>query len=246
MWEIITSGGVVMVPLIACAVLAIGYAIERLWILGHMPGPDEAKQELDRLEGALLNGGHSAVAAECADGKGVMNYVFASLLKRHDTLLIEQREFKETHQEIVRLAEFGGGGELGHFMVMQQELSDLKDELVMETEEAARNYLARNLPILHTIGNITPLLGLLGTIMGMIIAFESIAVAGAGDPRVVAGGISQALVTTASGLIVAIPTIVVYRYLARKADRLLEVVEVYGHAFANSLIMSGRRESAAS
>jgi biopolymer transport protein ExbB len=75
----------------------------------------------------------------------------------------------------------------------------------------------------------------------MIIAFESIAVAGAGDPKVVAGGISQALVTTASGLIVAIPTIVAYRYLARKADKSLERTEVYGHAFANTLIMAGQR-----
>jgi biopolymer transport protein ExbB len=116
----------------------------------------------------------------------------------------------------------------------------LKTELVIQTEEAARAYLGKNLPILSTIGNISPLLGLLGTIMGMIIAFESIAVAGAGDPRVVAGGISQALVTTASGLIVAIPSIVVYRYLARRADRSLEAVEVYGHAFANTLIMAQR------
>ena len=92
--------------------------------------------------------------------------------------------------------------------------------------------------MLNTIGNIAPLLGLLGTITGMIVAFESIAVAGAGDPRVVAGGISQALVTTASGLVIAIPTIISYRYLARKAESLLETVEVYGHAFSNSLIMT--------
>ena len=243
MWEIITSGGPVMVPLITCAVLAIAYAIERLWVLGHMPDQDEAKQELDRLEESLLKGGHDSAVAACDNGKGVLNYVFARLLRRHDTLLIEQREFQDTHKEIVRLAEFGGGGEMGRFMIMQQELSDLKQELVIETEESTRSYLGKNLPILHTIGNITPLLGLLGTIMGMIIAFESIAVAGAGDPRIVAGGISQALVTTASGLIVAIPTIVIYRYLARKADRMLEQVEVYGHAFANSLIMSGRNES---
>jgi biopolymer transport protein ExbB len=132
----------------------------------------------------------------------------------------------------------GGSGEMGRFMVMQQELSDLKQELVIETEEAARGYLGRHLAMLNTIGNIAPLLGLLGTITGMIVAFESIAVAGAGDPRVVAGGISQALVTTASGLVIAIPTIISYRYLARKAESLLETVEVYGHAFANSLIMT--------
>ena len=238
MWEIVKSGGPLMVPLTICAILAVAYTIERLWVLGHIPAPGRAKEELDRLEASLLNGGREAVVEECNQGKGVLNFIFSSLLKRHDTLLIEQREFQETNQEIVRLAESAGGGEVGRFMVMQREQTDMKGELVIETEAAARTYLARNLPTLYTIGNISPLLGLLGTIMGMIIAFESIAVAGAGDPRVVAGGISQALVTTASGLIIAIPTIVAYRYLSRRADKALEQVEVYGHAFANTLLLS--------
>ena len=134
---------------------------------------------------------------------------------------------------------------MGRFMAMQKELADLKDELVIETEEASRGYLGRYLPILNTIGNISPLLGLLGTIIGMIIAFESIAAVGTGDPKVVADGISQALVTTASGLIVAIPTIVAYRYLARRAELSLEQMEVYGHAFSNALIMAGRRKKEA-
>ena len=238
MWEIVKSGGPLMVPLTICAILAVAYTIERLWILNHIPVPDRAKEELDRLEASLLNGGREAVVEECNQGKGVLNFIFSSLLKRHDTLLIEQREFQETNQEIVRLADSAGGGEVGRFMVMQREQTDMKGELVIETEGAARTYLARNLPTLYTIGNISPLLGLLGTIMGMIIAFESIAVAGAGDPRVVAGGISQALVTTATGLIIAIPTIVAYRYLSRRADRALERVEVYGHACANTLLLS--------
>ena len=242
MWEIIQSGGPMMVPLIGCAILAIAYSIERLWIFKQLPTPEEAQNELDRLENALRNGGEQAVVEECNQGKGLLNYVFASLLKRYDTLMIEQREFKETNEEIIRLADAGGGGQVGRFMVIQRELADLKEELVIQTEGAARAYLGKNLAILNTIGNISPLLGLLGTIMGMIIAFESIATAGAGDPKVVAGGISQALVTTASGLIVAIPTIVLYRYLARKADHLLEDAEMYGHAFANALISTGQRQ----
>ena len=243
MWEIIKSGGPLMVPLIGCAVLAIAYSIERFWVLSRLPSPEEAKSQLDRVEEALLKGGEEAVVEVCNKGKGLLNFMFASLLKRYDTLMIEQREFRETHEEIARLAEAAGGGSMGRFLIMQKELEDLKDELVIETEEAARTYMGKHLPILNTIGNISPLLGLLGTITGMIIAFESIAAAGAGDPRVVAGGISQALVTTATGLIIAIPTIVSYRYLARKADRSLEQAEMYGHAFANTLIMSGRGRS---
>jgi biopolymer transport protein ExbB/TolQ len=240
MWEIIKSGGPLMVPLIGCALLAVAYSIERFWVFSRLPNAAAAKAELDGLEEALLAGGRERVVEACNQGTGVLNFVFASLLRRHDTLVIEQREFHETHEEILRLAEAGGGGALGRCMVLQQELSDLKSELVIETEEAARRYLGKSLPLLNTIGNISPLLGLLGTITGMILAFESIAVAGAGDPRVVADGISQALVTTATVLFIAIPTIVSYRYLARKADSSLDEVEVYGHAFANTLIMSSR------
>ena len=238
MWETIQSGGPLMVPLILAAVLVVAYSIERFWVLSQMPSAEEAKQQLDALEAALSRGGQEAAASACDEGKGVLNFVFARILRRHNALMIEQRECRDTNEEIIRRAEMGGSGEMGRFMVMQQELADLKQELVIETEEAARGYLGRHLALLNTIGNIAPLLGLLGTITGMIVAFESIAVAGAGDPRVVAGGISQALVTTASGLVIAIPTIVSYRYLARKAESLLETVEVYGHAFANSLIMT--------
>ncbi len=103
--------------------------------------------------------------------------------------------------------------------------------------------MGKYLPVLNIIGNITPLLGLLGTIIGMILAFESIAAVGTGDPKVVADGISQALVTTASGLIVAIPSVVAYGYLARKAELFLGQVEVFGHAFSNTLITAGRRRN---
>jgi len=245
MWETIQSGGPLMVPLIGCAVLALAFILERMWVYSHLPSRERAQEELDRLESTLINRGEEAVVEECNQGKGVLNFVFASLLRRYDTLMLEQREFKDTNEEIIRLSEESGGGQMGRFMVMQQELADLKEELVIETEEASRGYLGKHLPILNTIGNISPLLGLLGTIIGMILAFESIATVGTGDPKVVADGISQALVTTASGLIVAIPTIVAYRYLARKAEVSLGQMEVFGHAFSNALIMAGQRRKKA-
>jgi biopolymer transport protein ExbB len=67
--------------------------------------------------------------------------------------------------------------------------------------------MERNLIVLGTIGKLSPLLGFFGTVVGMIKAFESIASSGLGDPQVVAGGISQSLITTAAGLSVAIPTV---------------------------------------
>lgn len=239
MWEIIKSGGPIMVPLILCAVLSIAYILERLWVLSRVPNEERARVQLEQVEQVLGRQGEEAAARHCARGKGVLNYTFAALMKRYDKLMIEQREFRGTRSRIIELASVGGAGELAQFIMMQKELSDVKDELVYEVDEAGKAYLGKNLTVLNTIGHIAPLLGLLGTITGMIIAFRSIAVAGTGDPKVVAGGISQALVTTAAGLIIAIPTIVGYRYLAKKADATRDRLEVYGHAYANSLIMSG-------
>ena len=120
----------------------------------------------------------------------------------------------------------------------QRETADMRDELALTAIEAGRGYLGKHLQILATIGTIAPLLGLLGTIAGMINAFAAIAKAGTGDPQLVAGGISQALNTTAFGLSIAIPTIVIYRYLATRADNILEKMEIYGYAFINTLLRS--------
>ncbi|RMF86179.1 MAG: MotA/TolQ/ExbB proton channel family protein, partial [Nitrospinota bacterium] len=79
--------------------------------------------------------------------------------------------------------------------------------------------------ILGTIAAIAPLLGLLGTVTGMIKAFRVVSVQGVGHPSALAGGIAEALLTTAAGLIVAIPTIVFYYYFSRKADMLIIEME---------------------
>ncbi len=76
----------------------------------------------------------------------------------------------------------------------------------------------RNLPLLAAVGNLASMLGLLGTVLGMIEAFDMIAAAGVGDARIVAGGIFRALVTTAAGLGVGIAALSAHAFLARRAD----------------------------
>ncbi|MEA3347834.1 MAG: MotA/TolQ/ExbB proton channel family protein [Pseudomonadota bacterium] len=79
--------------------------------------------------------------------------------------------------------------------------------------------LERFLTILGTIAGIAPLLGLLGTVTGMIKAFNVISHAGIGNPQMLAGGISEALITTAAGLSVAIPAFVFYKLLRSRVDK---------------------------
>jgi biopolymer transport protein ExbB len=85
--------------------------------------------------------------------------------------------------------------------------------------------LERNLNTLGTIAAITPLLGLLGTVIGMIKVFAVITTEGVGNPETLAGGISEALITTATGLVVAIPSLIFYRFFRGKISYLVVDME---------------------
>ena len=104
-----------------------------------------------------------------------------------------------------------------------------RDEIKEAIEDRANQeipLLEGNLSTLSTIGNIAPLLGLLGTVFGMIQSFNVITLMGVGNPEALSGGISVALLTTAFGLSVAIPTIVAYNYLSHRVDKLIREMEV--------------------
>ena len=102
-------------------------------------------------------------------------------------------------------------------------------EIMKESIEDAASHvihgMERYLTALGTIAAVTPLLGLLGTVMGMIRVFSEIMVQGTGNAAVLAGGISEALITTASGLCVAIPAMVMHRYFQRRIDAIVVTME---------------------
>lgn len=86
-------------------------------------------------------------------------------------------------------------------------------------------FLERGLPVLATVANVSPMLGFLGTVIGMILAFEAIELAGQVDPTLVAGGIKVALITTATGLSIAIPVNVAYNFFVTRIDQLVADME---------------------
>ena len=88
-----------------------------------------------------------------------------------------------------------------------------------------RPAIQRGLPLIKIIAMVAPLMGLLGTVTGMIIVFQAITIYGAGDPKAMAGGISSALVTTVLGLIVAIPMLLCHTLLHGRARNLLHILE---------------------
>ncbi|MBW2062875.1 MAG: MotA/TolQ/ExbB proton channel family protein [Deltaproteobacteria bacterium] len=108
-------------------------------------------------------------------------------------------------------------------------------EVVQEVGRREAAELEKYISILATIASITPLLGLLGTVSGMIKTFNIIAYYGVGNPGTMAGGISEALITTAAGLTVAIPTLVGYRFVSSKADNLILNLEEQSIKLVESL-----------
>lgn len=241
MIETFQAGGPLMYALAAAALFGIAVIFERLVVLHRMPSPAKAEKQLEEIETALSEGGIEGAAQKVAKGKGVLNYIFARLLRRYDTLLIEKRELANRRREASG-DKLEAQDPVTRFLMNQQELNEFRQELLIAIEDSSKAYVTRFLAILNTVSNISPLLGLLGTITGMISAFESIAASGTGDPKVVAGGISQALITTATGLIIAIPAIVFYRYLGGKADSSRAAVEIYAITFSNSLLAMLERQ----
>ncbi|MAK45488.1 MAG: biopolymer transporter ExbB, partial [Spongiibacter sp.] len=101
--------------------------------------------------------------------------------------------------------------------IMKESIEDAASHVIHELE--------RYLNALGTIAAVTPLLGLLGTVVGMIRVFSEIMVQGTGNAGVLAGGISEALITTASGLCVAIPALIMHRYFLRRIDAIVVTME---------------------
>jgi len=117
---------------------------------------------------------------------------------------------------------------------------DVLKEVIEDTGRHVVHDLERYLSSLGTIAAISPLLGLLGTVSGMIRSFTAITTEGVGNPTVLAGGISEALVTTAAGLIVAIPALIAYRYLRSRVNGLVIKIEKESMRFIEALLHQQR------
>jgi biopolymer transport protein ExbB len=113
-------------------------------------------------------------------------------------------------------------------------------EAIEETGRHVAHELERFLNTLGTVAVISPLLGLLGTVFGMIDIFSVITSAGVGNPQVLANGIAQALITTAAGLVIAIPALMFHRHFQRKIDEI--VVTMEQEALKMVEVLHGERE----
>lgn len=188
MWELVKSGGWVMLPIILCSIAAAGIIAERLWTLRP-----------------------SRVAP-------------ANLLAQ------VWQWIKDKKLNNQKLKELRGHSPLGQILAAGLANSKHGREVMKECiEEAAARVihdLERYLNALGTIAGIAPLLGLLGTVLAMIDIFGAfMGTTGGANTQMLAGGIAKALITTATGLIVAIPALFFHRFLTRRVDELVVGME---------------------
>ena len=187
MFEIVKAGGIMMVPLILCSIVAAAIILERLWTL----------QE------------RRVLPAEITDK--VWRWV-------------EQGQIQEKH--ITALQHNSPLGKiLAAGLMYQGRDRDIIKESIEDTGRHVVHELERFLNTLGTIVAVSPLLGLLGTVSGMIKTFNAISDAGVGNPTALAEGIAEALIATAAGLSVAIPALIAYRYLSSKVTGLVIEME---------------------
>ena len=156
--------------------------------------------------------------------KTSVNFKFKKEIKE---LLVEKNYEKAI--ELSRQEKGVVGKTLTKFLIRYCLGEDYKnsDELLKEIELEEMDILEKNTYILGIIAYTAPMIGLLGTVTGMIQAFGKIAISGTGDPNAIAGRISQALLTTAGGLIIAIPSIIAYNIFNKKIEKMsLEVEKI--------------------
>ena len=143
---------------------------------------------------------------------------------------VEPLVAKDRHDEAVAVCHKSESPLAQVFLAAFRAIGRNRDQVKAVVEETGRREAAplqRFLGLLGTIATISPLLGLLGTVLGMIRAFNVIASQGMGTPATLGGGISEALITTAAGMTVAIPVILAHRYLSSRLDQLIIEMEEY-------------------
>ncbi|NOZ23952.1 MAG: MotA/TolQ/ExbB proton channel family protein [Planctomycetes bacterium] len=150
--------------------------------------------------------------------------------KNRDRKLLDSILGEAEQGNLAKAREMGKDSKDAFIQVVHYGLGHRAASRVNALEMAASDAIERmrrGLPILDTIITMAPLLGILGTVMGIIESFDLLGQSGIEDPKAVTGGIAQALITTAAGLTVALLTLVPYNYLITKVERAVRDMEKY-------------------
>jgi biopolymer transport protein ExbB len=207
------KGGVLVPLAIGLLLMAFTFAIERQLTIGRAKGKGSVKSFVARIRSLVASGNINGALAECDKQKGsVANVVKAGLIRYNE---VAHNNSIEPEKKITMIQ---------------------KD--IEETTQLEMPMLEKNLVILATIASIATLIGLLGTVLGMITAFASMAQAGAPDSVGLANGISEALINTALGIGTSAVAIIFYNYFTSKIDALTYGIDEAGYSIVQNFAAS--------
>jgi len=207
MWELLRSGGPVMIPIGLCSLVGLAVLIERLMALRRR------RIVLPEIAGVV----------DTLDAGTDFGVAYA-ILSRHPG----------PFANVVRAGLDHAGAEWTIIRDAMQEAG---------RQEAVR--LTRNLGMLETVAAVAPLLGLLGTVTGMIRLFNAMAAQGVGQAQYLSSGIAEAMITTAAGLIIGIPALVAHNWLRGRAEALIHELEGYAAKVLDTLRARGLAQDGA-
>ena len=208
MIELFREGGPFMYPLMLWSMLSIAFFLERIWTYARLRSEDQLAEITTDINSRIDSGASLDQLREyCSEVGKLEGEVYGEGIERFEHLSREQRTMEE-----------------------------MREEMNGTVERAALGYLERYLAVIDFVSKSVVLLGLLGTVNGMINAFEGIAEKGLGEPTIVAAGISEALITTVTGLVIAVPSIAIFTYFSNRATGKSVEFEAYGHGFVDALL----------
>lgn len=208
---VIYKGGLIVVLLISFQIILLTFIIERFISIGLASGVGGVQNFVLNVRDKISSNDYSSAVKECEKHRGsVASVLFAGL-----------NSFKKLKESNAL------GDDEMQIMTLQKEMEEATQ---LELPE-----LNRNMPILSTLASVSTLIGLLGTVTGMIKAFSALARVGQPDAVGLANGISQALVTTALGISTAAVAIVFFNFLSTRIDKIIYAIDEATYTLVNTL-----------
>ncbi|MCF7912553.1 MAG: MotA/TolQ/ExbB proton channel family protein [Candidatus Cloacimonetes bacterium] len=183
----LAQGGIVMIPLAICSILALAIIIEKFIV--YKKSKIFNPEIISVVDNIASPEDIPLAVSVCSNYHGPFSHLIKIILENY-----------------------------------HQPLEDIKEDVADQARQEIR-ILERGLGILETVAAIAPILGLLGTVLGMVRVFADISTQGVGDPALLSGGISEALISTAVGLSIGIPTLVFYNYFYQRSNNVILELE---------------------
>ncbi len=208
-------GGPIVVALLALSIMVVTFTIERQLSLSKAKGKGPIEPFLKKVQSSLLEGDIDGAIAECDKQKGSIANIIRQGLDRYQMLSGSDMDSEERLREVQ---------------------SAIEEAMMLEVP-----LLERNLVVLSTIASVSVLIGLFGTVVGMIRSFQALATAGTPNAAELSAGISEALINTAGGLFGAIVGTIAYNYFVTKVGNITYMIDEATYNMLQILSLKGKK-----